>query len=190
MAKFDMTTKAGRAAADAYAEQMRQQRLQNTMSPPSGGVRGGVKGDVVRPGMPGGQTMPIRGYGPNDGGPLPRPGIGGPKTPVGGVKGIVKDSGYSGYGYGPAPRPKMSAADALALREKTAGPMPAPGMKHGGKVKSKGMRGGGLARKGVGMALRGGGLARKGVGMALAKGGLAKRAGGIAKRGVGRGKMC
>ncbi len=37
--------------------------------------------------------------------------------------------------------------------------------------------------------LRGGGLARKGVGMALAKGGLAKRAGGCAKRGVGRGKM-
>jgi hypothetical protein len=37
--------------------------------------------------------------------------------------------------------------------------------------------------------MRGGGLARKGVGMALAKGGLAKRAGGAAKRGVGRGKM-
>jgi len=37
--------------------------------------------------------------------------------------------------------------------------------------------------------LRGGGLARKGVGMALAKGGLAKRAGGCAKRGVGRGKV-
>jgi len=48
-------------------------------------------------------------------------------------------------------------------------------MKRGGKVKSKAMRGGGLARKGVGMA--------------LAKGGLAKRAGGCAKRGVGRGKM-
>jgi hypothetical protein len=45
----------------------------------------------------------------------------------------------------------------------------------GGAVKSKKMRGGGLARKGVGMA--------------LAKGGLAKRAGGCAKRGVGRGKM-
>jgi hypothetical protein len=50
-----------------------------------------------------------------------------------------------------------------------------PAMKKGGVVKSKKMRGGGLARKGVGMA--------------LAKGGLAKRAGGCAKRGVGRGKM-
>lgn len=38
-------------------------------------------------------------------------------------------------------------------------------------------------------AMRGGGLARKGVGMALAKGGLARRAGGCAKRGVGKGKM-
>jgi len=38
-------------------------------------------------------------------------------------------------------------------------------------------------------AMRGGGLARKGVGMALAKGGLARRAGGCAKRGVGRGKV-
>ena len=62
-------------------------------------------------------------------------------------------------------------------------------MKKGGAVKGKKMRGGGLARKGVGMALRGGGLARKGVGMALAKGGLAKRAGGCATRGYGRGKM-
>lgn len=48
-------------------------------------------------------------------------------------------------------------------------------MKKGGAVKSSKMRGGGLARKGVGMA--------------LAKGGLAKRAGGCAKRGVGRGKV-
>ena len=37
------------------------------------------------------------------------------------------------------------------------------------------MRGGGLARKGVGMALKGGGLARKGVGMALAKGGAVRK---------------
>ena len=52
-----------------------------------------------------------------------------------------------------------------------------PGLtfKKGGAVKSKAMRGGGLARKGVGMA--------------LAKGGLARRAGGCAKRGVGRGKI-
>ena len=66
-------------------------------------------------------------------------------------------------------RPGVSAGEVMPLR--------------------RAMRGGGLARKGVGMALRGGGLARKGVGMALAKGGLAKRAGGCAKRGVGRGKM-
>lgn len=51
----------------------------------------------------------------------------------------------------------------------------APAFRKGGAVKGKKMRGGGLARKGVGMA--------------LAKGGLARRAGGCAKRGVGRGKM-
>lgn len=50
------------------------------------------------------------------------------------------------------------------------------GFRKGGAVKAK-------------KNMRGGGLARKGVGMALAKGGLAKRAGGCAKRGVGRGKM-
>jgi hypothetical protein len=54
-------------------------------------------------------------------------------------------------------------------------PVPMVGMKKGGAVKSKKMRGGGLARKGVGMA--------------LAAGGLAKRAGGCAKRGIGRGKI-
>jgi hypothetical protein len=50
------------------------------------------------------------------------------------------------------------------------------GFRKGGAVKAK-------------KNMRGGGLARKGVGMALAKGGLAKRAGGCAKRGVGRGKI-
>jgi hypothetical protein len=48
------------------------------------------------------------------------------------------------------------------------------GMKKGGAVKSKKMRGGGLARKGVGMA--------------LAKGGMVK-ANGCAQRGKTRGKM-
>lgn len=56
-------------------------------------------------------------------------------------------------------------------------------------MKNLKMRGGGLARKGVGMALRGGGLARKGVGQALNKGGLVK-ANGVAQRGKTRGKMC
>lgn len=51
------------------------------------------------------------------------------------------------------------------------------------------MRGGGLAKKGVGMALRGGGLAKRGVGQALNKGGLVN-ANGAAKRGKTRGKMC
>ena len=41
--------------------------------------------------------------------------------------------------------------------------------------KPSAMRGGGLARKGVGAALKGGGLARKGVGMALKGGGIARK---------------
>lgn len=111
--------------------------------------RPGPVRDPVRP-LPGGvSTFGPRGSGPNDGGPRPRPGMGGPKTPIGGV-------GFNQQTLG-------SNGNVVT-------------MKRGGKVKSKAMRGGGLARKGVGMA--------------LAKGGLAKRAGGIAKRGVGRGKMC
>jgi hypothetical protein len=50
-----------------------------------------------------------------------------------------------------------------------------------------GMKGGGLARKGVGMALKGGGLARKGVGMALKSGGMVRGAG-CAQRGRGKAK--
>lgn len=42
-----------------------------------------------------------------------------------------------------------------------------------GKTGSHKMRGGGMARKGMGAALKGGGIARKGVGMALADGGAA-----------------
>lgn len=41
--------------------------------------------------------------------------------------------------------------------------------------KPSAMRGGGLARKGIGAALKGGGLARKGVGMALKGGGIARK---------------
>lgn len=43
-----------------------------------------------------------------------------------------------------------------------------------GKTGKSAMRGGGIARKGKGMALKGGGIARKGVGMALADGGVSK----------------
>lgn len=46
-----------------------------------------------------------------------------------------------------------------------------------GKKGKSAMRGGGMARKGVGAALKGGGLARKGVGQALASGGMAQGAG-------------
>lgn len=57
-----------------------------------------------------------------------------------------------------------------------------------GKTGKSAMRGGGMARKGVGAALKGGGLARKGVGMALKDGGKAKKmaVGGMAGVGEGR----
>lgn len=85
---------------------------------------------------------------------------------------------------GAAVGPMSGVQDAIARSQNApsatnlagiAGGLGAFGMKKGGVVKGKKMRGGGLARKGVGMA--------------LAKGGLAKRAGGCAKRGVGRGKI-
>lgn len=91
--------------------------------------------------------------------PMPRP----IESPVM-DKGPAIDSNYA------MTRPVMFGKGAPASMEAAA-----PAFRKGGAVKGKKMRGGGLARKGVGMA--------------LAKGGLARRAGGCAKRGVGRGKM-
>lgn len=90
------------------------------------------------------------------------------------VPGGQNGSGYqSGYSEGMKPgRGGNSSGYDRGGREHLSHTMI---MKKGGAVKSSKMRGGGLARKGVGMA--------------LAKGGLAKRAGGCAKRGVGRGKI-
>jgi len=91
--------------------------------------------------------------------PMPRP----IESPVM-DKGPAIDSNYA------MTRPVMFGKGLPASMEAAA-----PAFRKGGAVKGKKMRGGGLARKGVGMA--------------LAKGGLARRAGGCAKRGVGRGKM-
>lgn len=58
-----------------------------------------------------------------------------------------------------------------------------------GKTGKSAMRGGGMARKGVGAALKGGGLARKGVGMALKDGGKVSKyaKGGAVKMTAGAG---
>jgi hypothetical protein len=108
------------------------------------------------------------------------------RRPAGGRYPLLKDAPASNA---PVAQPKVAAPSATMVG-RAAAPISdgrgalastlslnkgVPAMKKGGVVKSKKMRGGGLARKGVGMA--------------LAKGGLAKRAGGCAKRGVGRGKM-
>lgn len=53
-----------------------------------------------------------------------------------------------------------------------------------GKSGSDKMRGGGMARKGVGAAMKGGGLARKGVGAALKDGGPAMERKPIARPGM------
>lgn len=82
------------------------------------------------------------------------------------LRGALSGIGIPAEGASPSAAPMLSGV---------AGGLGAFGMKKGGVVKGKKMRGGGLARKGVGMA--------------LAKGGLAKRAGGCAKRGVGRGRI-
>ena len=144
-----------------------------------------------------------KGYGPNDGGMRPKgygPNDGGPR-PMGPRITPVNVTGMPVFGPKTGIRPADGKPNTLGPR----GPMPStnvsympprgpmgplPGtvgsaigtpftkpsfFKKGGAVKSKAMRGGGLARKGVGMA--------------LAKGGLARRAGGCAKRGVGRGKI-
>lgn len=135
-----------------------------------GGPKTGVKpydGKPANPRVTYGPRGP-RGYGPNDGGPRPM----GPRTP--GPKGPMVQ---------PAPRllteapiSQQAATQQAATQSVVGTPFNKPSFfKKGGAVKSKAMRGGGLARKGVGMA--------------LAKGGLARRAGGCAKRGVGRGKI-
>lgn len=139
----------------------------------AGILAGGVQGSPISS-----QPLTPIGSGPNDGGPM---------TPQ---QQAALD--VAARLRAESPGREITKADVAAAMGMQPGPLPNQsfsGMKRGGAVKSKAMRGGGLARKGVGVALRGGGLARKGVGMALAKGGLAKRAGGCAKRGVGRGKM-
>ena len=60
--------------------------------------------------------------------------------------------------------------------------------KHDTQKSMKGLKGGGIAAKGKGMALKGGGMAVKGKGMALKGGGMATRGMGAAyKKG---GKVC
>lgn len=85
-------------------------------------------------------------------------------------------------GVGAAPTKSRGAAVRGGKRRAEGGVIPRPA-----KTARPGMKGGGLARKGVGMALKGGGLARKGVGMALAKGGMV-RGSGCAQRGRGKAK--
>lgn len=117
-----------------------------------------------RPFVPGGQNASGYNSGYSEG-PRPRPG--GAGVPLGG--GGRDDRGPN---FGMNPNMGANLRDTIGG---VASGLGAVGMKRGGAVKEKKMRGGGLARKGVGMA--------------LAKGGLAKRAGGCAKRGVGRGKI-
>lgn len=109
-----------------------------------------------------------KGYGLNDGGPMPSTNVSymPPRGPMGQLPGTV----------GGAPISQQAATQQAATQSGVGTPFSKPSFfKKGGAVKSKAMRGGGLARKGVGMA--------------LAKGGLARRAGGCAQRGVGRGKI-
>lgn len=106
-------------------------------------------GTMVQPGVPSGPSRPIRPRGPTVAQPLPR-------------------IGYGPNDGGPRPMgPRITPVDVTG--------MPVGSPKTGVMPTRRAMRGGGLARKGVGMA--------------LAKGGLARRAGGCAKRGVGRGKI-
>lgn len=107
-----------------------------------------------------GTTMGRRPTGPK--GPMVRPGVpSGPSRPI-----SPRGSGPNDGGPRPV-RPRITPVDVTG--------MPVGGPKTGVMPTRRAMRGGGLARKGVGMA--------------LAKGGLARRAGGCAKRGVGRGKI-
>jgi len=104
-----------------------------------------------------------------------RLGVGNYSGPSGSLPGAMNPSvappmvSTMGGSSGAMTRPAFNKAAIVST------PPEARTLRKGGAVKGKNMRGGGLARKGVGMA--------------LAKGGLARRAGGCAKRGVGRGKM-
>lgn len=125
-------------------------------------IVGGMGRPLERPGMKGSPAA-IMGR-PGRGGAMPSDisqGIGFGAQPMGRGGSIGGATGYQAGGG------MTSDADSVPMGR---------GFRKGGAVKAK-------------KNMRGGGLARKGVGMALAKGGLAKRAGGCAKRGVGRGKM-
>lgn len=112
--------------------------------------------------MDGGMAMPTRGTMPNERGPMTRPGFpvrGGGGVPLQGPGGVMV-------------RPERPSIKGKSMRDLRAGVGPFPLMD---RVKAaRGMKGGGLARKGVGMA--------------LAKGGLVK-ANGCAQRGKTKGKM-
>lgn len=113
-----------------------------------------------------------RGSGPNDGGPAPTAGsVGAVKTPVRGPAMPVRGGGgVPLQGRGGAlmqPRPGMVKGPGGMRFEGKPGPVRGPAMPYGGM--------GGPVKTGLGRtAMRGGGLARKGVGMALAKGGIVK----------------
>jgi hypothetical protein len=63
-------------------------------------------------------------------------------------------------------------------------------VKHDTQKSMKGLRGGGIAVRGKGIALKGGGIAVKGKGIALRGGGMATRGMGVALKGGGRAKGC
>ena len=67
--------------------------------------------------------------------------------------------------------------------------------KHDTQKSMKGLKGGGIATRGKGLALKGGGMAVKGGGMAVKGKGVALKGGGMATRGMGAaykkgGKVC
>lgn len=171
-----MVERPGRAI-ESQPQVMRAQKV--TSSGPSKGLRPGSRPDAYSPAI---AARPARG-GSMGFSKMPEPmerGMRGvPSSSVG--MGAQPFNGLRGSAAGPgvgSALPGMGGVSNMAYPMGGAqGLGSSIGMKRGGVVKSKGK------------VMRGGGLARKGVGQALAKGGLAKRAGGCASRGVGRGKI-
>lgn len=120
--------------------------------------------------MDGGMAMPTRGTMPNERGPMTRPGFpvrGGGGVPLQGPGGVmVRPERPESKGIRGMLRSRM-------MDRRMGGPMGDGPMRN---------------RMGRPAGMKGGGLARKGVGMALAKGGLVK-ANGCAQRGKTKGKM-
>jgi hypothetical protein len=166
-----------------------------------GAVKTPVRGPAMPNGGMGGPGKPMTGLSPSQSLPSGavkgpggirlegRPGpVRGPAMPNGGMGGPVKTGPTPDYTTMPIRGPGGRVRGGGGVPVQGPGGVVVPPMSPDSKGPRGMMRGRFMDKLGMKRTMKGGGLARKGVGMALAKGGLVK-ANGCAQRGKSKGKM-